>query len=305
MDLHPSLITDSETRSIYKQSYLKRIMKRIKNLLMIVAVLFGVTGCSVYSSTPIQYQSLPVIADQGRVVFSKIEYVGGYGVSGTKEIVSALFIGGPRDLNQTYHLYEVKEDDFIPLTEFKMPSGRNTNPKEVFFTDLPVGKHRFIIVRSKVDFFIEHFIGSVAIIDVDIVSGQTHPILFGPGDWFGKSLLPEIKILNYPLAKEDIEQCYALRQKNISDVERNDSLTALEENLFANGEGALPYRSAMQATTFMKKMVTSDSFVEWTVKNKDDIRADYLEVSPESIVHKPLEVYKYAQKESVPPKATL
>ena len=271
-------------------------MKRIKNLLTILALLFAVTGCSVYSSTPMQYQSLPVIADQGRIVFSKIEYVGDYGVSGGKETTKLLF-GGPRDLDQTYHLYEVKDNDFIPLTEFKMPSSWATNPKEVFFTDLTVGKHRLIIVRSKVDFFIEHFIGSVAVIDIDVASGQTHPILFGPGDWFGKSLFPEIKILNYPLAKEDIEQCYTLRQKNISDVERKESLTALEEKLFVDGDGALPYRNAMQAVTFMEKMNTTDSFVEWTKKNKDDIRRDYLEVSPENVVNKPLDVYKYAQKE--------
>lgn len=279
-------------------------MKIMRNLLITVALLFAATGCSVYSSAPMQYQIMPVTVDQGRVVFSKIEYVGDYGVSGSKETTKFL-IGGPRDLDQTYHLYEVKEDEFIPLTEFKMASGRNTNPEEVFFTDLPVGKHRFMIVRSKVDFFITHFIGSISIIDVEVASGQTHPVVFGPGDWFGKSLFPEIKIFHYPLTTDDLKQCYTLRQKNISDLERKDSLTVMEEQLFPNGEGSLPYRIAMQAVTFMRVMETSESFVKWTEKNKDDIRADYLEVSPEDIVDKPLEVYKYAPKNSVPQKATL
>jgi hypothetical protein len=200
------------------------------------------------------------------------------------------------DPQTTYNLFEVKGVSFIPLVEFNSPSVVRVRVGEVFYVDVPVGKHRFLIARSKVNFFVRHLVGSYVALDIDVTEGQTVPVFFGPAPFDPKHLWHPLSIRPYPLKDEDIAFCYALRDMNTTDVDRLAQADERVYEYFTDPQTGFKLDLALTALTLMGPAAPSNDFKKWAKEKQADLAKDYAETDISHSRAVPYNVYKNADR---------
>ncbi len=235
-----------------------------RSLIFIVFVCFLFSACARYPKLN-EAESCydPEINNQtGRIVFMKSNHVGEYGTD-SGEIVLALLSGQTSDQYTTYKIYEITGNTLTPIEEFY--EFRKVTPS--FYIDVPVGDHRYMITRTRTDFFITHFTGNSAIVDIAVKKGKTYPIIFGVGDVFGgENFYPDILAYHYQLQENDITYLYDLRKLDISGASREEKITNYKIN-------TLPFGLAAKAIAWMEPSSgPSKEFIKWTQENETDLQ---------------------------------
>lgn len=269
------------------------------------------TGCvKQISDEPMRYTDSQISPGHGRLVFASVTDIGDEETvtKGLKTLAVATAVmaalagppGGPPPGHPlTYNLFEVDGKSFIPLAEFTMPPTNSVHAKEIFYLDIPVGRHRFFVARSRVDFFIRHLVGKHTAIDIDVQEGQTLPVFFGPGAWDAKIIFgPQfpIRIRPYPLRADDIAFCYGLRDMNTSNADRAAQVDEKVYEYFTDPQAGLKLDIALKALALMQPAQPSDDFKKWAEKKQEDFATDYAETDISHTEALPYDVYQNADR---------
>jgi len=219
----------------------------------------------------------PIPKSFGRVVFAKHNGVGEIGID-KSELVAAILTGHTSDEAITYRIFEFKNNTFYPIESFKHM--RKNYPS--FYIELPTGKHIFVIARTRTDFFVTHFVGKMAAVELNIEENKTYPIIFGVGKYFTYDLLA----YHYHLNDDDLSYIYGLRSQNISGSERETMISEYNQYNVA-------FNIAANAVANMEKSNGPDEeFVQFTKEMKNELRKYFSEIIRDKISNKSFDIYR-------------
>lgn len=249
----------------------------IFSLLFVFSILFS--GCAMYPNLQNTSAMIdkPIPKSFGRIVFQKHNGVGRIGID-KKELVATILTGQTSDEAITYRIFEFMDNTFYPIESFK--NMRKHYPS--FYIERPVGKHTFVIARTRTDLFVTHFVGNMAVVEVNIEENKTYPIIFGIGNFFTSDLLA----YHYHLNDDDLAYIYGLRNQNISGREREGMISEYNQYNIA-------FNIAANAVAHMEKSNgPDDGFVEFTKEMKNDLQKYFSEVTSDQISKKSFDVYR-------------
>lgn len=219
----------------------------------------------------------PIPKSFGRIVFEKHNGVGESGID-KNELLATILTGQASDEAITYRIFELMNNTFFPIESFK--NMRKNFPS--FYIERPVGKHTFVIARTRTDLFVTHFVGNMAVVEVNIEENKTYPIIFGIGNFFTSDLLA----YHYHLNDDDLSYIYGLRNQNISGREREKIISEYNQYNIA-------FSIAANAVANMEKSTgPDDGFVEFTRETESDLRKKLSEITSDKISRKSFDVYR-------------
>lgn len=258
-------------------------MKKCLTFIPIIAFLSLFSGCARYPNLQKQsaIQDQSISKSYGRVVFFKNNSIGNTGIDKT-EFVATIMTGVPADNKITYRIFELKDNNFYPIESFEYM--RKNYPS--FYIDVPVGKHTFVIARTRNLFFTTHLVGKMAAVELDVEEYKTYPLIFGIGKVFSSDRWGELLAYHYNLSDEDLSYVYNLRKKHLSGKEREKIISDINKYSVA-------FNVASNAVLHMEKSTgPDDEFIKFSKEKVNDLRKDFAEIPSDKISRKSFNIYR-------------
>lgn len=292
---------------------------------------FAIAGCAqpnLYATAPAPYAVAPTSPDHGRLVFGKglvqKAYHGAFS-SGLSYLAeeNALFL---------FEIVGTNTIPVAEFT--LAPNKNSLVSDEIYYVDIPAGIHHFMVNRYQRTQEKDALYGRANIFAIDVKAGETIPLFIVPDTEvtatrivtekspprlvYTPAYVPTAKgrqrrlapqydsgnvqatyqypfqVLPYLLRQDDVRYSYALRVKNISDMERAELARQKAAEHFASEEDSFPLKMALTAVAVMKPAKLSDTFRNWTADHQEDLLKRCQLASPAPSEQKTFDVYKNA-----------
>lgn len=293
--------------------------------LMLACTVAGCAQPNLYATAPAPYAAAPIAPDHGRLVFGKglvQKAHHGFFPSG----LSYLAEENPLFLFEIVGTNMIPVAEFTLV-----PNKNSLVSDEIYYVDIPAGTHRFMANRYQQTQDKDSLYGRGNVFAVDVKAGETVPLFIVPDTEVTatriaieksppmllcapayvptakgrqKRLVPQyypgsvqefyqypFQPRSYSLHQEDVCYSYALRAKNISDMERAELARQKAAEHFASEEASFPLKMALTAVAVMKPAKPSDTFRNWTADHQEDLLKRWQLASPAPGEQKTFDIY--------------